>query len=91
MTGPIIHPTITVNITIVIEITLIFSVIALGLVLRRVCWHGKSPRPRSRWRIDYESPTGLSLRITKAVPTNLPRWPESADAGSDRRKPKAIP
>jgi hypothetical protein len=85
-----IAPTITLNITIAIGLTLTVSGTALGLILHRLRRpRGAQRRPRSRWRIDYESPTGLALRISN-VPPDAERSGEDVSAAACPPSPNRL-
>jgi hypothetical protein len=61
-------PTVSINVTIVIGLSLTISAAALGFLLRYLRRREK-PRPAcSRWQIDYRSTSGLTLRISKIPP-----------------------
>jgi len=81
MTGPFsFAPTIAVNITIVIGVSVTLSAAALGLLLR---WR-RPPRCKPRrveacWQFDYQSTTGLRLRVSKTPPP--PRIAANSERG----------
>jgi hypothetical protein len=59
-------PTIMVNITIVIGVSLTLSAAALGLLLRRWWRPRRNPRrAEARWQFDYRSTTGFAVRVSK--------------------------
>jgi hypothetical protein len=74
-------PAIVLNITLVIGISVTLSAAALGLLLRR--WWRPRRKPRrgcARWEFDYQSTTGLRLRLSKMPPREFPTNSEPSRA-----------
>jgi hypothetical protein len=64
-------PAVSINVTIVIGLSLTISAAALGFLLRSLRRREKLRPARSQWQIDYRSSTGLTLRISK-IPSPRP-------------------
>ena len=60
-----IHPTISFHVTVALGLIVPLSAAALRALLRRFRSRPRRKRVRSRWRIDYESPTGLAFRLSR--------------------------